>query len=217
MKKIIMTRIINTKNYSIAITILFIILLSTLYSQCERTKVALSNNNAIKSEIERYRLKNGQLVSSIKTLQITESELKQQLSKKEVEVVEKFSEPKSVIREITKTKIDTIKITYKDTVPCIFERNGALFHQWYSLGYKSNQKGVEITDLSIPDSIIIVTGYKRKWFLGKKTLTADITHANPFVNTEQAQHFEIKEKKRFWQTDLFKICTGIAIGKFAKF
>ena len=64
----------------------------------------------------------------------------------------------------------------------------------------------------IPDSVTIVTGYKRKWFLGSKTLVVDIKHDNPFVNPEYIQQIEVKEKKKWYQTDLFKVGIGLIGG-----
>lgn len=202
--------------YKILIGILILIIISMLFSKCENDKTNASTISALQSENSNYKLKNGQLVTSQKTAILTQSELKEQLKKNktELELAKKFVQIKTFTKYITNTKIDSIKIAYKDSIPCNFERIGAIFTDEYNLEYKSNQKGITISEMAIPDSVLIATGYKRKWILGAKTQTFDITHSNKFVMSEQVQHFEVKEKKKFWQTDVFKIGIGFLGGIF---
>lgn len=128
------------------------------------------------------------------------------------ELVNKFSNVKSVTKYVTNTKFDTIKLVYKDSIPCNFEKVGSDLKEWYHIAYKSNQKGVEITELSIPDSVIVVTGEKRKWFWGKRTSVTDITHANPFVETESIQHIEVVKPAKWYDSTIFKIGVGFIGG-----
>jgi hypothetical protein len=170
---------------------------------------------ALNSQSKFYKLKNGQLVTSVESLSYTNSQLKKSIimqDKKVKELTNKFSKIKSVTKYVTNTKFDTIKLTYKDSIPCNFEKVGSDLKEWYHIAYKSNQKGVEITELSIPDSVIIVTGDKRKWFWGKRTSTLDITHANPFVQTQSIQHIEVKEKNKWYNSTIFKIGVGFIGG-----
>jgi cell division protein FtsB len=194
-----------------------VILLCLLFNKCENENLQLANVDALNSQLTTYKLKNGQLVTSAKTLSYTNAQLKNSLlgnDKTLKQVMAKFAKVQSVTKYVTTTKLDTIAITYKDTIPCIFERNDAVFHEWYSLGYISNQRGITITELSIPDSVAIVTGTKRKWFLGKQTQTIDITHTNPFVETEAVQHIEVVEKPKWYQTTIFKLGLGFVGGYF---
>jgi cell division protein FtsB len=192
-----------------------VLLLCLLFNKCENENLQLANVDALNSQLTTYKLKNGQLVTSAQTLSYTNAQLKNSLLGKDKtlkQVMAKFAKVQSVTKYVTTTKIDTIAITYKDSIPCVFEINDAIFHQWYSLGYNSNQKGITITELSIPDSVAIVTGTKRKWFLGKQTQTIDITHANPFVETETVQHIEVVAKPKWYETTLFKILLGATGG-----
>ena len=194
---------------------LCVILLCLLFNKCENENLQLANVEALNSQLTTYKLKNGQLVTSAKTLSYTNAQLKNSLlgnDKTLKQVMAKFSKVQSVTKYVTTTKLDTISITYKDSIPCIFERDEAIFHEWYSLEYNSNQKGITITALSIPDSVAIVTGTKRKWFLGKQTQTIDITHANPFVETETVQHIEVVAKPKWYETTLFKLLLGATGG-----
>jgi hypothetical protein len=170
---------------------------------------------ALNSQSKVYKLKNGQLVTSVETLSYSNSQLKNSIvmkDKKVKELTNKFSKVQSLTKYVTNTKFDTIELRYKDTVPCVFERKDSLLKEWYHIAYKSNQKGIEITELSIPDSVIVVTGIKRKWFLGKQTQTTDITHANPFVQTNNVQHIEVVTQKKWYDTFLFKVGLGFIGG-----
>jgi hypothetical protein len=209
------TTIDKNRIYITVLLCLCLFLVSQLFQKCKNENLQLANVDALNSQLTTYKLENGQLVTSAKTLSYTNAQLKNSLlgkDKKLKEVMDKFSKVKSVTKYVTTTKIDTIAITYKDSIPCVFEINDAIFHQWYSLGYNSNQKGITITELSIPDSVAIVTGTKRKWFLGKQTQTIDITHANPFVETETVQHIEVVAKPKWYETTLFKILLGATGG-----
>ena len=211
-----MTPTISKSNLvNLILCVVCVVLFCMLFNKCEIENLQLANVDALNSQLTTYKLKNGQLVTSAQTLSCTNAQLKNSLLGKDKtlkEVMAKFAKVQSVTKYVTNTKIDTIAITYKDTIPCIFERNDAIFHEWYSLGYNSNQKGITITELSIPDSVAIVTGTKRKWFLGKQTQTIDITHTNPFVETDAVQHIEVVAKPKWYQTTIFKLGLGFLGG-----
>jgi hypothetical protein len=190
-------------------------LLLQLFQKCESEEVQLANIEALNSQTKIYKLKNGQLVTSVDNLLYTKEQLKKSLlmkDKRVKELTDKFSHIKSVTKYVSNTKFDTIKLVYQDSIPCNFERIGSDLKQWYHIAYKSNQKGVEITELSIPDSVIVVTGDKRKWFWGKRTSVTDITHANPFVETESIQHIEVVQLAKWYDSTILKIAIGFIGG-----
>jgi hypothetical protein len=197
------------------LSVICLLLISQLFSKCESQKVQLANIDALNKELTTYQLKNGQLVTSVENLNYTKEQLKNSLimkDKKVKELTDKFSHIKSITKIVTNTKFDTIKLVYNDSIPCNFERVGSDLKQWYHIAYKSNQKGVEITELSIPDSVIVATGDKRKWFWGKRTSVTDITHANPFVETDSSQHIEIVQPNKWYDSTFFKIAIGFIGG-----
>jgi competence protein ComGC len=209
------TTINKNRIYIVVLLVLCLILLSQLFQKCESEKLQLANIKALNSQTKVYKLKNGQLVTSVENLHYTNSQLKSSLLMKDKnvkELVNKFSNVKSVTKYVTNTKFDTIKLVYKDSIPCNFEKVGSDLKEWYHIAYKSNQKGVEITELSIPDSVIIVTGDKRKWFWGKRTSVTDITHANPFVETESIQRIEVVQPAKWYDSTIFKIGVGFIGG-----
>lgn len=209
---------INKNRIYIAVLLaVCLILIAQLFQKCESENLQLANVEALNSQAKIYKLKNGQLVTSVENLSYTNSQLKNSLlikDKKVKELTDKFSQVKSITKYVTNTKFDTINLVYKDSIPCNFERIGSDFKEWYQLGYKSNQKGVIITDLFIPDSVIIATGDKRKWFWGKRTSVTDITHANPFVNTENVQHIEVVNPTKWYDSTFLKIAVGFIGGVF---
>jgi hypothetical protein len=211
------TTINKNRIYISALLIVCLILISQLFQKCQSEKLQLANINALNSQAKVYKLKNGQLVTSVENLHYTNSQLKNSVimkDKKVKELTNKFSQIKSITKYVTNTKFDTISLVYKDSIPCNFERIGSDLKQWYHIAYKSNQKGVEITELSIPDSVIIVTGDKRKWFWGKRTSVTDITHANPFVDKENVQHIEVVKPTKWYDSTVLKIGIGFIGGLF---
>lgn len=199
----------------ILLALICLIITSSLFSKCEDEKVQLANINALNKQNTFYKLQNGQLVTSVEVLSYDKAQLKNSIilkDKRIKELIDKFNKVKSLTRYITITKLDTIEFRYKDTIPCVFDKKDSVLNKWYHIGYESNQKGIKITDLSIPDSVVVVSGFKRKWFLGKQTQTTDITHSNPFVQTEQIQHIEVVTPKKWYDTNLFKIGIGFIGG-----
>jgi competence protein ComGC len=209
------TTIDKKKVYISVLIIICFLLISQLFSKCESEKVQLANVKALNSKVQVYKLKNGDLVTSVENLSYTNSQLKNSIimkDKKVKELTSKFTKVKAVTKFVTNTNLDTITLTYRDSIPCNFKKIDSLSNQWYNISYQSNQKGIEITKLNISDSVIVVTGDKRKWFWGKRTSVTDITHANPFVKTESIQHIEVKEKTKWYNSTIFKVGIGFIGG-----
>ncbi len=170
------------------------------------------NIKALNSQVITYKLKNGQLVSSAQSLKLDKDELNLMLTQKDKELASKFSKVKTVTKIEEKIKFDTIKIVYKDTIPCNFKKTGAIVKKDYSLNYISTQKGVKIANISMTDSITIVTGTKRNWWLGKETNTIDVSHTNELVKVNEIKHIDTQPKKKWYDTDVFKFSLGVILG-----
>lgn len=187
--------------------LLLILLLLTclLFVKCENEKVLNSNIKAMGSKIDYYKLKNGQLVNSAKTI-IYQKVPEQSLLTKE------FKKVNTIIKVIEKIQIDTVKVFYRDTIPFNFEKIGLIENDDYRMNYKINNKFLTLENITIYDSLNIVTGVKRKWFLGKEVKTIDITHSNKLIKNVEIQHIEVLPKKKFYETTLFKVGFGILLG-----
>jgi len=201
--------------YTMILLIICLFLLSQLFQKCENEKVQLANVKALNSTTKVFKLKNGQLVTSIENLSYNNRQLKQSVLMKDKQVKEltdRFSKVKAVTRYITNTKFDTITLTYKDSIPCNFQVVDSVSRKWFHIAYKSTQGGIEITKLNIPDSVVVISGDKKKWFWGKRTSTTDITHANPFISTDGVQHIEVVQPTKWYDRTLFKIGIGFIGG-----
>ncbi|WP_154652619.1 DUF6549 family protein [Flavobacterium rivuli] len=165
-----------------------IILLLTLIFSIERCQFYNQNANAnfkaLTDSITYFTNRLGTQSASIKTLEIEKSLLNQNLLAKDKQLAtltQEFSEVKSIIRYSQTTKYDTITITYKDTISCIFSRFGKVKTKWYRFNYTTNNKGITIDSLTINNQATAITGFKRSWFLGKQTLTTTVTNTNPNI------------------------------------
>lgn len=188
------------------------VLASIVVTKTFDEKVQKQNVAALQSELKSYKLKDGTIVSSNKVLQFENDQLKEALTDKEKEIASKFSEVKTVTRIEEKIKFDTIRLVYRDTVPCKFRRVGSVKNQSYSLNYITTQKGVKLSNLEVPDTITVITGMKRKWFLGKETNTIDVSHSNELVKVKEIKYIENKPKKKWYDTNAFKIGIGFVAG-----
>ena len=216
MKQINLSKINWTR---IGVVIILIISISLNWVQCEKNKVANSNIDALNSELTTYKLDNGQLVTTSKSLFLDNKQLEDLVISKDAELEEmykNFSKPKTVIKTITITKIDSVDVPFEVRVPCDFERYDNFKTEYYSFDYSVNQNGLKIKNLVIPDSVSIITGTKRKWFLGKETYVVDIMHSNPNIKETSLQHFEINEPKKWYRTDAAKIGGSIIVYEVLK-
>lgn len=211
--------ILKTKNFIARNWAMLLITLGAIsysFSSYVNEQKYKENIKALNSQVNTYKLKNGQLVSSAQSLELSNNELNLMLTQKDKEIVSKFSKVETVTRIEEKIKFDTIKIVYKDTIPCNFKKRGTIVKKDYSLDYISTQKGVKIANVSMTDSITIVTGTKRKWWLGKETNTIDVSHTNELVRVTDIKHIDTKPKKKWYDTNLFKFGVAFIIGTTLK-
>ena len=205
------------KNTIIVIIIIFLLTFSL--QKCQQHNTAVANIKALNSEISTYKLSNGQLVASKQSLEFTKLQLEDLVISKDAELQDManhFSKVKTVTKIVTVLKLDTIKVPFDVEIPCEFERNDIIDTKHYYFDYKLTNKGFSINNLAIPDSISIVTGTKRKWFLGKETQIIDITHSNPNIQTTGLNHYEITNQKKWYQKDAAKMTAAVVLFELAK-
>ena len=70
------TTINKNRIYISVLLIVCLILLSQLFQKCQSEKVQLANIEALNSQTKVYKLKNGQLVTSVENLYYTTKQLK---------------------------------------------------------------------------------------------------------------------------------------------
>ncbi len=194
-------------------------LLGALLNFRQKLKIAETNYTALTDSVTVYKNKIGGQTASIATLQLDNATFRKAILQKDAKLKalsSEFARVKSVVKTITNTKLDTIRIAYTDSVPFAFSRNGTLKERWYTLNYASDADGVTITQLEIPDTTMVITGIKKSWFLGKETMVTDVTHANPFVKVKTIQSAEITIPTPWYKKWFVWLAAGIAGGLLLK-
>lgn len=192
-----------------------IALFMTVHECKQREQLNESQKTAFADTTNQYKNDIGTLTATKKVLQLEKSDLKELVYSKDdtLNTLRKeFSKVKMIIQTQTITKIDTVLIPFDVFVPCDFERSGKHAKKWFQFDYTVNQNGLIFTDFAIPNKQTSITGFKRKWFLGKQTYTTDITNSNPYINTVEVQTIQVVVPKRFYDTRLFNIGVGFVGG-----
>ncbi len=178
-----------------------------------------TNAAALTDTVKYYTNALGTQTASIKTLQVDKAGLQSLVLDKNKELaalVKEFAKVHSVVKADTELRIDSIPVPYAVPVPCVFERSGRVTDAWYSFGYTSNQNGFKIDSLKVPNSITVITGTKRKWFLGKETVTTDVTSTNPYVKATNIKAAEIVVSVPWYKKWYVWLAAGVAGGFLMK-
>lgn len=195
--------------------ILLLIIICYLFQTCESNKGLSTALKVSQEETTRFKNDLGRVTTSHEVLVFQNNRQQKQLIDKDVELkamAKKFADVKATIKIITITKFDTIREAFKVPIPFEFERTGDIQNEWYNLGYKVNQNGLEIEPFQTWSDINVVTGFKKKWFLGKKYYTTDVTATNPYIEIPETQSTEVQVPTKWYETTLFKIGLGVVGG-----
>jgi len=171
--------------------------------------ILLDTTNHFKNEL-------GTITATKQVLELEKKDLNELLYSKDttLNVLRKeFSKVKTIIQTQTITKINTVSVPFEVYVPYEFERKGKYQKEWFQFDYTVNQSGLSFTDFTIPNKQISITGFKRKWLLGKQTYVTDITNTNPYINNVEVQTVQVVVPKRFYDTRLFNIGVGFLGGR----
>ena len=190
-----------------------VILAIFLFKSCENNKRLENNYKAANSKMISYESALGTQTAVQKVQELTINELRQTMSDTVAKLTKKFSKINSITEVKTITKIDTVKVSFKEPVPCAFVREGSEAQRWYSFKYKVTDKGFEIDSLKIPNQLIVATGLQRKWFLGKTTLTTEVTNTNQNIKTTDLKTFQTTVSKKWYENVFIWLGAG-AIGGY---
>ncbi len=175
---------------TLIIFVLLVILLVVVNQNRLHSKNADANFAALTDTVNYYTNKLGTQTAGIKVLQLQQNQLKETILSKDKELsvlTKEFKSVTNVIKYRQLIKTDTIKIVFKDSVPCIFKKSGSLQSPWYSLKYNATHTGFTVDSLTISNQTTVINGFTRKWFLGEDVLTTTITNSNPYVNVASLQ------------------------------
>lgn len=97
----------------------------------------------------------------------------------------------------TVVKIDTIRIGFDVPVPCEFERSWSKFDKYYSINGQSNQNGIIIENIEIPNLLSFAIGDKKTGFF-KTQYKVEATNSNPYIKITGLDAYTLDvPKKRF--------------------
>jgi len=184
----------NNKTLYITIAALVVALFFSVGRCSHEQRTGNDNAAALTDSVHYYKNRLGTTTASIATLQLDKKQAKDLLLKKDAELAalaKAFARVHAITKYEAVTRIDTVAVAYHDTVPCVFERSGEVKDKWYSFTYHSNQNGFTAANFEAPNTATVITGTKRKWFLGKETVTTDITNTNPYIKVTQIKAAEI--------------------------
>lgn len=192
-----------------------VVLLCMLFSQCNDKNRLQGNITALQTKNTIYKNQLGTETMQNATLLLTNDELKKNVidSDHKIKVLTaNFSRISYITTIKTQTKTDTIKIPFDKPAPCNFVREGAIFKDWFSLGWKVDSLGITIDPIVIPNEQIIVTGFKRSWFLGKTTAVTEVTNTNPLIELLDTKTFETIVPKHWYDSKLLWLTAGLITG-----
>jgi hypothetical protein len=175
----------------------------------------IANITGFTDTVKYFKNKLGTQTAEIKILQLNKEQLQRLILNKDKELnllAKEFSKVNTIIKYKTLIQFDTLRIDYKDTIPCIFKRSGKVKENWYSFTYASDQKGITIDSLKTYTETTIINGFKRKWFLGNETVTTNITNSNPYLKVAQIKSAEVVVPEPWYKKWYVWLAVGVSAG-----
>lgn len=194
---------------------LFIALVLSI-NQCSSNKQLIATQaDALIDATHYYKNELGSITATKQVLELEKKELKEMLYAKDttLNILRKeFSKVNVIIQTKTKVAVDSMSEPFEPKIEYDFERKGKSMNKWLQYDYSLNEDGFKITDFTMLNKQTSITGFKRKWLLGKQTYATDITNSNPYINTFEVQTIQVVVPKRFYDTRLFNIGVGFVGG-----
>lgn len=205
----------------VAISVLF-------FNQCGNSKyektIYNQNLSATLDSVEYFKNVLDQEVAEKQAHQGTQKELKKIINLKEQEnsqlrvALKKFKKLASVVKVETKTVIEKEFIPFDKRIGFDFSRKFKKETKFYSIFGSTNQFGVNIDSLLIPNTQTIVSGLKKVGFL-KTEYRFEITNSNPLIQVTKADTYNFIEKHKRWSinTSIYyglngKVSLGVGVG-----
>jgi len=194
------------------ITALLIILFYSV-DRCQGLRQAAETNlTALSDSIGYYRNRLGTQTARIKILEVKQSDLKKVILSKDEQLAalsKEFSRIRTIVQYTQQITYDTIAVTYKDSVPCIFNRLGTVNTKWYAFKYESTNNGFVIDSLTLDNKVTVMSGFKRSWLLGRQTLVTDVTNSNPHIMVTELKSTEIVIPSPWYKK--WYVCLGAGV------
>ena len=200
------------KNLTIPLIILSAVLSLLLFRQCDKTKTLKNEKqsvtNFLKDSITFYKNELGQEVANKTALQGDKNTLETLLSKQ----IDSTGQLKRLVAKFRKvdaagnitqvTKIDTIPIPYEVPVPCDFEREWEKKDKYYSINGFSDQNGITINSLEVPNTLSFAIGKKKKGLFNSEYVI-EAVNSNPNIKLAGLDSYSIKVPQKRLGVSLF--------------
>jgi len=213
----------NARTFLILLVITVIILL--LNQTCHnRSKNRLVGDiTAYKDTAYTYKTKHNKLVAYNHVLEVENTKQIKLINQKDEEYAELLKKYKDINASVV---IHTVTVIENDTVfldkeiPCDFEPFPIVKNdQFYLFKATLSKDNLVIDSLAIPNTQKLVVGEKKiGWF--RKERRAEIINSNPLIHTESIGGYVVSKKKKWFETDAFKVSAsfvgGFAVAKMGK-
>jgi len=178
---------INSNTLKNIVIVILLIIISISVDECgKHQKQSISATKQLTDSTKYFKNKLGTETASKIALETSNDLFKNEILKKDLELkklADEFSRVKSVVKYKTQIQIDSIPIYFTDSIPCDFNLVGKYDNKNFKFDWNIDNKKFELKNIDIPNETTIITGFKRKWFLGRQTLTTDIANSNPLLKT----------------------------------
>ena len=118
----------------------------------------------------------------------------------------------------TRTKIDTLRVAVIDTLiiqenDTIYDSRFSFSDKWIAMKGSVERESIVFDSLVINNAYNIELGQSRKGIFGRENV-AFIRNENPYTSTTEAKSFVLKENKKWYQKDGFKVAASVVLGIF---
>lgn len=193
--------------YILAVVFLALFL-NTCREKREMQKEASNSFDFFSDSIRYYKNELGQEIAVKTALQGEKSALEVLLSKQIDStgqlkaLVKKFRKVDAAGNITTITKFDTIRIGYEIPVPCEFHRDWSENTKWYKIAGSSNQNGITINSLEVPNTLSFAIGKRKKgWFNSEYVIEA--VNSNPNIKTKGLDAYSVKVPQKRLGVSIF--------------
>ena len=205
----------KNKPLYIIIGVLVIGLFISMNKCSKNAKENDSTTKALTDKVKYFKNKLGTETASKIVFETSNRNLKRIILKKDDslrKLTDEFAKVKSIVIIETEIRIDSIPVPFEVPIPCDFEKHGSYLTSHFKFDWNINQNGFGLNDIRIPNETTVITGFKRKWFLGRQTLITDATNTNPLIITTNVKTTEVNIPKPFYDTRVFNISVGLVGG-----
>jgi hypothetical protein len=212
---------VNYKNKIVPVTCIILLVLLLLSECTRRTEKVKSKANftAVFDTVKYYQNKIGTQSATIKSLLLDRRSFENLILKKDNQLKQlskEFSTVKNVVKFKTVTRLDTIYLPFKQKIECNFKVEDTVTTKHYSFKYEIDSVGLRLSHFALPNQTTIITGYKRKWPLGKQIITTDVTNSNPYIKTENILSAEVTVPEPWYKKWYVWLAAGLITGAMVK-